>query len=121
MRTATGWHSATCLTVALLVCFAHPLRAAPAAQEGLQQAMIAQAGTTAAQNGVVAAEARIEAKRAAQGAAKKPPVAVASIDQAAPTESDDHWVWDETPLIGKILIGIGTLLALTSAARMLMA
>jgi len=35
--------------------------------------------------------------------------------------SSDHSVWDETSLIGKIFIGLGTLLTLASAARMFMA
>lgn len=34
--------------------------------------------------------------------------------------SDDNGGWDTTALIGKVLIGVGTLLTLGSAARMLM-
>jgi hypothetical protein len=54
-----------------------------------------------------------------------PAVAVASND--APTQrtvamaGDDHSLWDETSLIGKVFIAFGTLLTIASAARMFMA
>ena len=53
------------------------------------------------------------------------PVAVASND--APTQrtvamaGNDHSLWDETSLIGKVFIAFGTLLTIASAARMFMA
>ncbi len=56
-----------------------------------------------------------------------PAVAMASAEarpagaaQAAANDND-HSVWDETSLIGKIFIGFGALLTLASAARMFMA
>ncbi len=54
-----------------------------------------------------------------------PPVTVASND--APTQptfamtGNDHSLWDETSLIGKVFIAFGTLLTIGSAARMFMA
>ena len=54
-----------------------------------------------------------------------PPAAVVSND--APTQrtiamaGNDHSVWDETSLIGKVFIAFGTLLTIASAARMFMA
>lgn len=54
-----------------------------------------------------------------------PPVAVASNDapaqRTAAAAGDDHSVWGETSLIGKVFIAFGTLLTLASAARMFMA
>jgi hypothetical protein len=54
-----------------------------------------------------------------------PPAAVASND--APSQrtvamaGNDHSLWDETSLIGKVFIAFGTLLTVASAARMFMA
>jgi hypothetical protein len=54
-----------------------------------------------------------------------PPVAVASNDAPAQRTvamaGNDHSLWDETSLIGKVFIAFGTLLTLASAARMFMA
>lgn len=53
------------------------------------------------------------------------PVAVASNDATAQRivamTADDHSLWDETSLIGKVFIAFGTLLTVASAARMFMA
>ena len=56
----------------------------------------------------------------------KPPVAAVSKDQPAPRRAiavagNDHSLWNETSLIGKVFIGLGTLLTIASAARMFMA
>jgi hypothetical protein len=54
-----------------------------------------------------------------------PPVAVASSEAPAQRTvamaGDDHSLWDETSLIGKVFIAFGTLLTIASAARMFMA
>jgi hypothetical protein len=55
-----------------------------------------------------------------------PPVAVASNDDAQAQRTvamagNDHSLWDETSLIGKVFIAFGTLLTVASAARMFMA
>src|SRR5262245_61567823 len=80
--------------------------------------------TTASQ--VVAAEERNEVDRALQEETPKPPVAAVSKDQPAPRRAiavagNDHSLWNETSLIGKVFIGLGTLLTIASAARMFMA
>jgi len=52
------------------------------------------------------------------------PVAVAANDTAQRTVAmagNDHSLWDETSLIGKVFIAFGTLLTVASAARMFMA
>jgi hypothetical protein len=53
------------------------------------------------------------------------PVAVATNDPPAPRTvamaGNDHSLWDETSLIGKVFIAFGTLLTIASAARMFMA
>jgi hypothetical protein len=53
------------------------------------------------------------------------PLAVASSDAAAQRTvamaGNDHSLWDETSLIGKVFIAFGTLLTIASAARMFMA
>ncbi len=53
------------------------------------------------------------------------PVAVASNDAPAQRTfamaGNDHSLWDETSLIGKVFIAFGTLLTVASAARMFMA
>jgi hypothetical protein len=57
--------------------------------------------------------------------AASPPVAVASSEAPAQRTvamaDDDHSLWDETSLIGKVFIAFGTLLTIASAARMFMA
>jgi hypothetical protein len=137
MKTATSGRSALCFTIGLLLCFAGPLHAAPAAlDKPFQPNSIAQAGHSplaappnlrgpkmAAE--VAAADDLTEADRAAQEETK-PPLAVASNDDQAPRPGasiagNDHSVWDETSLIGKIFIGLGSLLTVASAARMFMA
>jgi hypothetical protein len=54
-----------------------------------------------------------------------PQVAAASTDAPAQRTvamaGDDHSLWDETSLIGKVFIAFGTLLTIASAARMFMA
>lgn len=127
MKTATDWRSALCLAIGLLVCFAGPLRAAPAAlQRPFQRDLIAHGDgspPTASRNLTdprPAARNEIGvADPAAQEVAQKPPVVLTSNDEPAATASTEHSVRDKTSLIGKILIGIGTLLTLASAARML--
>jgi len=53
------------------------------------------------------------------------PLAVASNDppaqHAVAMADNDHSLWDETSLIGKVFIAFGTLLTIASAARMFMA
>lgn len=53
------------------------------------------------------------------------PVAIASNDSAeqrtVAMAGNDHSLWDETSLIGKVFIAFGTLLTIASAARMFMA
>jgi hypothetical protein len=138
MKTATSGCSALCLTIGLLLCFAAPLHAAPAAPDDtFQPSSIAQAGGSplaapqdvgapkAAAGKEMVADDLTEADRAAQEEPQKRPVAVASNDEqgraASAAAGNDHSVWDETSLIGKIFIGLGTLLTLASAARMFMA
>jgi hypothetical protein len=71
--------------------------------------------------------AQPQASQTGETQAPSPPVAVASSDdtpapRTAPvTAGDDHSLWDETSLIGKVFIGFGTLLTIASAARMFMA
>jgi hypothetical protein len=54
-----------------------------------------------------------------------PPVAVASNEppeqRTVAMAGNDHSLWDETSLIGKVFIAFGTLLTVASAARMFMA
>jgi len=63
--------------------------------------------------------------RAATPPLPRPPVAVASNDapeqRTVAVAGDDHSVWGETSLIGKVFIAFGTLLTIASAARMFMA
>ena len=60
-------------------------------------------------------------------ATQLPSVAPAVSDAPAPQRppvvaaSDEHSVWQDTSLIGKIFIGVGALLTIASAARMFMA
>ncbi len=65
------------------------------------------------------------ALREAAPPASSPSVAVASNDASAQRTvamaGNDHSVWDETSLIGKVFIAFGTLLTIASAARMFMA
>ena len=56
-------------------------------------------------------------------AATQPPSSDAPAPQRPPVvaASDEHSVWQDTSLIGKIFIGVGALLTIASAARMFMA
>ena len=75
---------------------------------------------------VVATDQLNDGDRALHEAAPpSPPVAVASNDAPAQRTfamaGNDHSLWDETSLIGKVFIAFGTLLTVASAARMFMA
>ncbi len=75
---------------------------------------------------VVASDQLNDTDRALREAAPpSPPVAVASNDAPAQRTfamaGNDHSLWDETSLIGKVFIAFGTLLTIGSAARMFMA
>ena len=139
MKIATGSYPALCLTIGLL-CLASSLRAAPAALETpFQQDSIAKPGGVpqpvgpnlvnpppAAEQEMIAADEVNEVDGAAQETPPAKPVAVASNDEQAQRPAtamagNDHSVWDETSLIGKIFIGLGTLLTIAYAARMFMA
>ena len=88
-----------------------------------------QAADGQAQPGQVAASDQLNdsdrALRETPPAQPAPPVAVAANDAPAPRTvamaGNDHSLWDETSLIGKVFIAFGTLLTLASAARMFMA
>jgi hypothetical protein len=139
MKTATGGRSALCFTIGLLLCCAGPLHAAPAALDTpFQQDSIARVGGSPlaasrdwgnpkpATAQEVVADDLTEADRAAQDGTPRPPVAVAANDDPSPRPAaaaigGDHSLWDETSLIGKIFIALGTLLTVASAARMFMA
>lgn len=64
-------------------------------------------------------------REATPPAQPSPPVAVAANEAPAQhtvaMAGNDHSVWDETSLIGKLFIAFGTLLTIASAARMFMA
>jgi hypothetical protein len=120
------------LAIGLLVCVAEPSHAAPARFDtAAMQGLVAQAQrdilTPVAEKQVVPADDLNEIDRAAQEqTSPAPPVAVPSNEEqkrrtTVAMASSDHSVWDETSLIGKIFIGLGTLLTLASAARMFMA
>ena len=74
---------------------------------------------------VVASDQLSDADRALRETPPAQPVAVAAND--APAErtvamaGNDHSLWDETSVIGKVFIAFGTLLTIASAARMFMA
>jgi hypothetical protein len=140
MKTATRGRFALCLAIGLLLCLAGPLHAAPGALELLfKPESIAQSGGSPLAAGrnlgnpkptaappIVAAEDLNEADRALQDETPRPSMAVASKDQATPRRTvamagSDHSVWNETSLIGKIFVGLGTLLMVASTARMFMA
>ena len=75
---------------------------------------------------VVATDQLNDGDRALHEAAPpSPPVAVASNDAPAQRTfamaGNDHSLWDETSLIGKVFIAFGTLLTVAPAARMFMA
>ena len=74
---------------------------------------------------VVASDQLNDTDRALREAPPSPPVAVASNDAPAQRTfamaGNDHSLWDETSLIGKVFIAFGTLLTVASAARMFMA
>jgi hypothetical protein len=74
---------------------------------------------------VVASDQLNDVDRALREAPPSPPVAVASNDapeqRTVAMAGNDHSLWDETSLIGKVFIAFGTLLTVASAARMFMA
>ena len=82
-----------------------------------------------AQPGQVAASDQLNdsdrALRETPPAPASPPAAVATNDAPAQRTvamaGNDHSLWDETSLIGKVFIAFGTLLTIASAARMFMA
>ena len=138
MKTATGGGSALCFMIGLLLC--SPLHAAPAALDNLfQKSSIAQVGGIAAATSrnwsdpktanvreLVAAQESNQGNRALEEETLKLPIAVASNDDTAPRRTvamfgAGHSVWNETSLLGKIFVGLGTLLMFASTARMFMA
>jgi hypothetical protein len=140
MKTASGRRSALCFTIGLLLCSAAPLHAAPAAPDNLfQKSSIAQVGgiapatsrnwsdpKTVLAKEQVAAEESSEGNRALPEVTLKPPIAVASNEDAASRRTvamagGGHSIWSETSLLGKIFVGLGTLLMFASTARMFMA
>jgi hypothetical protein len=74
---------------------------------------------------VVASDQLNDVDRALRETPPSPQVAVASNDAPAlrtvAMAGNDHSLWDETSLIGKVFIAFGTLLTIGSAARMFMA
>jgi ABC-type sugar transport system substrate-binding protein len=76
---------------------------------------------------VVASDQLNDVDRALHEQTPVAPVAIASNDAQAMRSAstimaaNDHSVWDETSLIGKVFIAFGTLLTFASAARMFMA
>ena len=135
MKTASGRRSALCFTIGLLLCSAGPLHAAPAAPDNLfQKSSIAQVGgiapatsrnwsdpKTVLAKEQVAVEESSEGNRALPEATLKPPIAVASNDDATPRRTvamagSGHSIWGETSLLGKIFVGLGTLLMFASTA-----
>ncbi len=97
--------------------------AKPAVEAGAQ----AQASESQPSDGkVVASDQLSDADRALRETPPPAqPVAVASNDAPAQRTvamaGNDHSLWDETSLIGKVFIAFGTLLTIASAARMFMA
>jgi hypothetical protein len=139
MKTATRSCLVLCLAIGLL-CLASSLHAAPAAPETpFQQDSIVKPGGIPQPAGpnlvnpappagqeMIAADEVNEVDSAPQETQPAKPVAVASNEEPAQRAAtaiagNDHSVWDETSLIGKIFIGLGTLLTIASAARMFMA
>jgi hypothetical protein len=100
--------------------------AKPAVEAGAL-AQAPQTGESQPSDGKVAASDQLnDADRALRDTPPPAPqVAVASTDAPAPRTvamaGDDHSLWDETSLIGKVFIAFGTLLTIASAARMFMA
>jgi hypothetical protein len=84
-----------------------------------------QAGEAKPADGQVIAGDQLNEVDRALREAPTSPVAVASNDVAAQRTvamaGNDHSLWDETSLIGKVFIAFGTLLTVASAARMFMA
>jgi hypothetical protein len=101
--------------------------AKPAVEAGAPAAQASQTGESQPSDGKVAASDQLnDADRALRDTPPPAPqVAVASTDAPAPRTvamaGDDHSLWDETSLIGKVFIAFGTLLTIASAARMFMA
>jgi hypothetical protein len=90
------------------------------------QRQVPQTGEAQAPDGqVVASDQLNDVDRALPETQPPPQVTVASND--APSQrtvamaGNDHSLWDETSLIGKVFIAFGTLLTIGSAARMFMA
>jgi hypothetical protein len=79
----------------------------------------------AADGRVVASDQLNDVDRALRETPPSPQVTVASNDtpaqRAIAMAGNDHSLWDETSLIGKLFIAFGTLLTIGSAARMFIA
>ena len=87
---------------------------------------VPQAGEAKPADGqVVASDQLNDVDRALRETPPSPQVTVASNDtpaqRAIAMAGNDHSLWDETSLIGKVFIAFGTLLTVASAARMFMA
>ncbi len=78
-----------------------------------------------AEGKVVASDQLSDADRALRETPPAQPMAVASTDapaqRTAAMAGNDHSLWEETSLIGKVFIAFGMLLTIASAARMFMA
>jgi hypothetical protein len=78
-----------------------------------------------AEGQVAASDQLSDADRALRETPPAQTAAVASKDAPAPRTvamaGNEHSLWDETSLIGKVFIAFGTLLTIASAARMFMA
>jgi hypothetical protein len=100
--------------------------AKPAVDTGAQPQVPQTSDTQPADGQVVAGDQLNDVDRALHEAAPPAqPVAVASNEAPAQRTvamaGNDHSLWDETSLIGKVFIAFGTLLTIGSAARMFMA
>jgi len=113
------------LRVQLAAADARAGTAKPAVDAGAQP-QVPQTGEAKPADGeVIASDQLNDVDRALRETPPSPQVAVASND--APSQrtvamaGNDHSLWDETSLIGKLFIAFGTLLTIGSAARMFMA
>jgi hypothetical protein len=132
--------SALLLAIGLFVAGAAPSQGAPAVFSANQGSPAAQSAGSAlttpgvpgdlkpvAENQITAPDQLTDADRALhEETPPAPAVAVTANEEPTPRAtatmaSKDHSLWDETSLIGKIFVGLGTLLTLASAARMFMA
>jgi hypothetical protein len=100
--------------------------AKPAVDAGAQPQPPQASEAKPADGQVIASDQLNDVDRALREAAPpSPQVAVASNDEPAQRTvamaGNDHSLWDETSLIGKVFIAFGTLLTVASAARMFMA